>query len=117
MTPTPRGVLTIDTPRAYAVPMSNTHLPTRKARRDDVATWAGFRSASFARSTGALVVVVESDAQGLDPDGGGPWATFCEDHDEFVQHETLGAARSFAPAPEQFCMGCQAIAYPDAADQ
>lgn len=80
----------------------------RAARRAEALTWAGVRSASFARSTGTLVVVYDGEEQGMDTEAG-RWQTVCEDHAYIASHDTLAIARSFASAPEEFCEPCQAI--------
>ena len=41
-------------------------MTTRQERLADARTWAGYRSAHFARETGTLVVVVNAAEQGLD---------------------------------------------------
>jgi hypothetical protein len=82
---------------------------TRQERLADARTFAGYRSAHFARSTGTLVVVVGTEEQGLDPEGGGPWTTICDDHGTICQHETLRLARYFAPCPEEWCEDCMDV--------
>lgn len=80
----------------------------RTARRREALTFAGVRSASFARSTGTLVLVVDGDAHGVDTsDGVQPWSTVCDDHGGICSHETLHAARQWASAPEEWCPTCQ----------
>ena len=79
----------------------------RIARRNNALAWAGVRSASYARTTGTLVLVVDGDAHGVDTDGGAqPWSTLCDDHGGVCSHETLQAARQWASAPEQWCPYC-----------
>lgn len=83
---------------------------TRRERRREALTYAGIRSASFARSTGTLVLVAEADAAGLDSDGGTqPWYTLCDDHGGICSHETIDLARSWSSAPEEWCPYCQDI--------
>lgn len=73
----------------------------------DPRTFAGYRSHAVARSTGAVVVVLDGDAAGLDT-AGGRWQTTCEKHDEVISHATLAVARSWAAAPEEWCESCMA---------
>jgi hypothetical protein len=80
---------------------------SRTARRNNALTYAGVRFASYARTTGTLVLVVDGDAHGVDTDGGAqPWSTLCDDHGGVCSHETLQAARQWASAPEQWCPYC-----------
>lgn len=69
------------------------------------AQYAGCRQATVARSTGTLVLVIDGEAGGLDTDGG-RWSTVCEPHGGVISHLTLAVARSFAPAPEEWCPYC-----------
>jgi len=68
-------------------------------------TYCGFRRASFARSTGTLVVLVSSAEQACDPDL--PWTLICEQHSTIMQFETQANAVSWMAAPEQWCEECQ----------
>lgn len=78
------------------------------ARLADARRAPGVRSASVARSTGTLVLVVSGSEHGVDTsDGTQPWSTICDDHGGICSHETLSAARSWASAPEQWCPTCQ----------
>lgn len=82
-------------------------------RRADAATWAGFRSARIARSTGTLVVVVDGFEQGLEsPDDryAPRWFTMCDDHGTCCGHDTLALATSHASAPEGWCEDCTDLA-------
>ena len=81
---------------------------TTTARRADARTLAGFRSATVARSTGALVLVLDGDPAGLDTDGG-RWYTLCDDHGFLCNHDTLALAKSWASCPEMFCEDCQEV--------
>ena len=81
------------------------HSDLRKARRAEARSFAGFRSASIARSTGTLVLVLDGEPAGLDTEGG-RWQTICDDHGGICSHDTLALASSFASAPEQFCESC-----------
>jgi len=81
-------------------------MSTRKdrwLRLREAHTWAGYRSAHFARETGTLVVVVDAAAQGLD---GGKWMTICDDHGQCVGHETLALAQAHAANPLGWCEVC-----------
>ena len=79
----------------------------RSRRLAEAKTWAGFRSAHFARQTGTLVMVVDAEAQGLDPgDGATKWYTICDDHDQLVGHETLAMAKHHASDPLGWCEVC-----------
>ena len=71
--------------------------------------FCGFRRASFARSTGTLVVLVESAEQGCDPDL--PWTLICEQHNAIMQFETQANAISWMPVPQDWCEACQEIHY------
>lgn len=68
-------------------------------------TWCGFRKASFARSTGSLVVLVDSEGQGCDPDL--PWTLICEQHNLTMQFETQANAVRFMSCPEDWCEDCR----------
>lgn len=89
---------------------SEAQQPSRAERIAEAMTFAGIRQASFARSSGTLISVVEAEAQGFDPEDGGRWMTICEDHGSNVQHDTLAAARSWASCPEGWCEECQPLA-------
>lgn len=71
-------------------------------------TLAGERYRTHARSTGALVVVVDANEWELDPCG--PWTTFCDTHGNLVTHDTLRTAKYFAAAPEEWCDDCRQLA-------
>lgn len=82
----------------------------RTERRRTAATLPGVRSASYARSTGTLVLVVDGEAGGVDTyEGAQPWSTICDDHGGICSHETLAAAQSWASAPQEWCPSCQNI--------
>lgn len=78
-------------------------MTTRQTRLTKARTYAGYRSAHFARETGTLVVVVDADEQGLD---GGKWMTICDDHGQCVGHETLAMAKYHATNPLGWCEVC-----------
>lgn len=59
-----------------------------------------------ARSTGTQVSIFNNEQAGFCQEGG-PWATFCEDHGEIINHSTLTLARSFTSCPEEWCETCQ----------
>jgi hypothetical protein len=85
----------------------NAATKTQAERRATAATWAGYRQASFARSTGTLVVVCDDREQGLESDPTvGRWVTICDDHDSCVFHLTLAVAIQHASAPEGWCDSC-----------
>ncbi len=75
---------------------------------EEARTWAGFRTAHVARSTGTLVVVVDGFEQGIESPGLGAcrWFTICEDHDRLVGHPTLAIAKFHSSAPEEWCEVC-----------
>lgn len=72
---------------------------------------AGERRRSRARSTGALVILVDAYEQGLGraEDGDGRWATICDTHSTLVHHDTLALARNWMPAPEGWCDECREV--------
>lgn len=83
-------------------------LISRRRRRTRARTWAGYRQAHFARSTGTMVVVLNGAEADLDTgDGTMPWSTLCDDHSEVVCHPTLQLARWHASFPESWCHGCR----------
>ena len=86
---------------------------TRAERRAEARTWAGYRSAAFARTTGTLVVVLNGHeagyASGTDP----VWYTHCADHGVHVGHPTLALARWHAADPEGWCGVCNGTDEPD----
>jgi hypothetical protein len=75
-------------------------------RRLEAETYAGFRSATIARSTGTLIAIIDGKAGGYDI-AGGRWQTLCDDHGGICSHDTIGLARSWASAPEEWCPYCQ----------
>ena len=83
----------------------STASPSRAERLAEARTYAGCRQAHFARQTGTLILVVEAEAQGLDPDGT-PFYTICDDHGQCVGHSTLADARWHASAPLGWCEVC-----------
>lgn len=76
---------------------------------------AGYRHASYAKSTGSLVVLVNSEEQGIDADM--PWTLICEEHSTLMQFETRSNAKSWMAAPEQWCEDCQENHYRIAAPE
>jgi len=68
---------------------------------------AGLTDTRRARSTGTTVSLYDGEPAGLDTEGG-RYQTLCEDHSTVVAHTTLRAARSWLPAPEEWCDACQA---------
>lgn len=78
----------------------------KAARLAEAKTYAGMRHASFARSTGTLVVLYRSEEQGLDASDGQTWSTVCEDHAGICSFELITTARSFMSCPEQWCPTC-----------
>jgi hypothetical protein len=79
----------------------------RRERLAEAKTWAGYRSAHFARSTGTMVVVVNTAEHDLDPADGGNWTLVCDDHSTLLQTDTLALARLHAAAPEEWCPDCR----------
>jgi len=69
------------------------------------AQYAGCRYATRARSTGTLVLVLDAEPAGLDPEGG-RWNTVCDEHGGVCSHQTLALARAFASCPEEWCEEC-----------
>jgi hypothetical protein len=76
---------------------------------DNASSIAGYRHASFAKSTDTLVVLVNSAEQGIDHEL--PWTLICEEHNAIMQFETRAQARSWMSAPEQWCEDCQEAHY------
>lgn len=76
--------------------------------REELLAWSGCVKVTRARQTGALVAVVRSAESGVDEDPANPWATWCEDHGQFVTHETRRLAEGWASEPASWCPGCQA---------
>jgi hypothetical protein len=87
--------------------METTTTTVQTARRAQARTYAGFRSATFARSSGAMILVLDGDPAGMDIEAG-RWQTVCDDHGFICSHDTLALARSWASCPEMFCEDCQA---------
>ncbi len=77
-------------------------------RREQAKSLAGYRAGSIARSSGALVLVLDGEPAGLDTEGG-RWQTLCDDHGSVCSHDTLALARSWASCPEMFCDDCAGI--------
>lgn len=80
----------------------------RATRLADARTFAGYRQAHFAQTTGTLVVVVDGEAAGLDVEGG-RWSTVCDDHGTVIAHDTLALAKSHAADPAGWCEECQEV--------
>lgn len=78
--------------------MNKTQTPSISDRRIAARDYDGFRYAQVARSTGTLVVVVRDSDEG--------YSLYCEDHDHSAPFATLGAAKTWAAAPEQWCPRC-----------
>lgn len=78
-------------------------------RRDAAAGWTGFRRSTVARSTGAVIVMVDGYAQGLESPGtGGPrWFLICDDHDTCIGHDLSADAAAWMAHPEQWCEPCR----------
>lgn len=74
-------------------------------RREQAKSLAGYRAASFARSSDALILVLDGEGAGLDVEGG-RWQTLCDDHGFVCSHDTLALAKSWASCPEMFCDRC-----------
>jgi hypothetical protein len=78
---------------------------SKSERREQAKTIAGYRAASFARSSDALILVLDGEAAGLDVEGG-RWQTLCDDHGFICSHDSLPLAKSWASCPEMFCEPC-----------
>lgn len=87
-------------------------MTARQDRLAEARTWAGYRSAAFARETGTMIVVVDGDACDLDTDAG-RWQTICDDHGTIISHTTLALARSHASNPLGWCEDCAATDVPE----
>lgn len=70
-------------------------------------TWCGFRKASFARSTGSLVVLVSSEGQDCNGLDDLPWTLICGTHSAIMQFETQANAVRFMSCPEDWCEDCR----------
>lgn len=81
-------------------------MSTKSERKTEALALAGARCASFARSTGSLILLADAAAQGYDPDSGGRWVTVCLDHDADVQHDNLKNGYGWMSAPETWCPDC-----------
>jgi len=73
----------------------------------DVSTWAGFKYSTIARSTGALVVVVDNRNDAWETGNEDKWLTICDRHSTVCSHRTHRLARDHAAAPEGWCEDCQ----------
>ena len=82
---------------------------TRQQQLLDARNFAGYRRASFARSTSTLVVLVSSAEQGCDPEL--PWTLICEEHNAIMQFETRKNAESWMSVPQDWCEDCQGAHY------
>lgn len=65
-----------------------------------------FSQTRTARSTGTDITVCTAEEAGADPEDG-KWVIICEPHGTIMAVDTLAVARSWAPAPEQWCEDCQ----------
>jgi len=74
----------------------------------DPRSWAGYRRHSRARSTGALIVLVDGYVQGLASpgDGDGRWFLICDEHDTILSAIMQSELVPFMAAPEEWCDGC-----------
>ena len=69
------------------------------------ASWAGYRTHTHARSTGTLVVLVESAAQGLDTEGGA-YTLICDAHGTTLAGSS-SVLRTYMRHPEDWCDECR----------
>jgi len=94
---------------------------------DSVGSWDGYRRHTHARSTGALVVLVDGVAQcltsaedadaarragrGEDVDrwGDGRWFLICDDHGSLLSNPNQADLVKFMAAPEEWCEDCARI--------
>ncbi len=60
------------------------------------------------RHAPAVTILDARERAGFSEREGGRWITYCERHDEFVQHETRDLARSWRQHPAGWCDGCYA---------
>jgi hypothetical protein len=60
-----------------------------------------------ARTTGTVVGVYDSLAQGIESDPDLPWSTVCEDHGSVVSHHALRDALSWAAHSDGWCDDCR----------
>lgn len=73
---------------------------------DPVSSWSGFAYSTIARSTGALIVVVDNRDEAWETDNPEKWLTICDKHATVCSHRTHRLARDHAAAPEGWCEGC-----------
>jgi len=73
--------------------------------------WVGERERRRSQETGALVVLVDADAEPywLGNDGG-RWVTVCDTHARLANHATLDLARGWMSQPSSWCDACLEIA-------
>jgi hypothetical protein len=71
--------------------------------------YAGLREWRRSRQTGTRIGLYDGQEADLDTSGG-RWSNICEDHGEICNWPTIGLARSFMAAPEEWCSQCATIA-------
>lgn len=66
---------------------------------------AGAVESRVNRRTGTVVTIYNTKEADLDLDAG-RWTLICEDHDQTLGVDSRRCARSWMPAPENFCSEC-----------
>jgi hypothetical protein len=97
--------------RQAAMQEPETKQAEQAKRRAEAAEIAGYKQCQTAGSTGALIVLLDAKNGGdwlADPEDGGRWVTYCDDHSYLLQHETIHQARSWMAWPQEWCEECQA---------
>lgn len=70
---------------------------------------AGYKAHTRARSTGTLVILCDTEAQGVSLDDGGPYMLICEEHAGSLNLDDSATARWMMRHPEEWCPGCQDV--------
>ena len=72
----------------------------------DPTRWRGYIAHSNRnRRSGATIVAVTAEGQGLDPCGG-KYVTLCHTHGNLINHETKALALSHMAVPDAWCDDC-----------
>ena len=72
-------------------------------------TWDG-EIARGKGKNGVTTVLCETEAQGLDPEGGGKYVLICDEHGSIIQDTSKARLKGWKNYPEEWCEDCM---YPD----
>lgn len=91
----------------YGSRMTSTLSRNLDRNGDDVRDWSGYIKHSWSRQTGTLVVLVDSNMQGVNTDDPEtPVTLICDAHATTMGFRSISRATLFMPVPKSWCEEC-----------